>query len=117
MADKRTMEPTPEAQGAAAMKAMADLQNAGLAPLTWMGTAMLEAMSAMGSEVTQFIADRIKEDVKTQHQILHCKDMTELRRIQSDFVQKALEQYTAETGRLVQMSAELMDTAFKGRKN
>ena len=117
MADKQTAETTSEELGAAAMKAMTDLQSAGLGPLTWMGTAMLENMSAMGSEVTQFIADRIKEDVKTQHQILHCKDMTELRQIQSDFVQKAVEQYTAETGKLVQMSAEFMDAAFKGKKN
>ncbi len=117
MADKQTTETTAEAPGASAIAAMTELQKAGLGPLTWMGTAMLENMSALGSEVTQFIADRIKEDVKTQHQILHCKDMTTLQRIQSEFVQKAVEQYTAETGKLVKMSTDFMDSALNGKKS
>ena len=70
MAERQTTKETPD-PGAMAMKAMADFQKAGMGPLTWMGTAMLESMSAMGSEVVQFVSDRIKEDVKMQHQVLH----------------------------------------------
>jgi len=116
MANKRTTEGMTDT-GATAMKAITDLQKAGLGPLAWMGTAVLESMSAMGSEVTQFIAHRIKEDVRTQHQILHCKDVSELRQIQTDFVQNAIEQYTAETGKLVQMNSELMNSALKAKPN
>lgn len=118
MANRQTSgEPETEDPGAAAIKAMTDLQKAGLGPLSWMGTAMLENMSELGSEVTQFIADRIKEDVKTQHQILHCKDAAQMRDIQTEFVRKAVEQYTAETGKLVEMSNKFMTSAIKGKSN
>lgn len=116
MTTKQPIDDTVDDPAASAMKAMTDLQKAGLGPLTWMGTAMLENMSALGSEVTQFVADRIKEDVKTQHQILHCKDSGELRKIQTEFVQNAVEQYTAETGKLVEMGNQFMSAALKGQQ-
>ena len=83
--------------------ALTELQKAGLGSLSWMGTAWLENMSDLSSEVMSFIADRVKEDVKTQHQILHCNDLGRLQKIQADFIQRAIDQYTAETGRLVAM--------------
>lgn len=70
-----------------------------------LGTYWMEAVSDMGVEVASFIAARIKEDVKTQHAILHCKTPAELHHIQADFVQTAVEQYQAETGKLIQMGA------------
>ncbi|MEO1138204.1 MAG: phasin family protein [Pseudomonadota bacterium] len=66
----------------------------------------MEAMSDMGAEVLSFVAERIKEDVKTQHQLLHCKNLGEVQHIQTQFIQKALDQYQAETGKLVEMSAK-----------
>lgn len=87
-----------------AMPDLAALQAFGFNNATSFGTAWVEALSNMGSEVMSFVADRIKEDVKTQHEILHCDDMAELQKIQARFVQKAVDQYTAETGKLVEMS-------------
>lgn len=84
---------------------MAELQKAGFGNMMGMGTAWMEAVSDMGAEVVSFVANRIQEDVKTQHKILHCKDFTELQQIQAEFFQKALDQYQAETGKLVEMSA------------
>ena len=95
-----------------AMTAMSEMQKAGLGSMMWMNTTMMESFADLGSEVLQFIADRIAEDVKTQHQCLHCKDISELQKIQSGFIQKAIEQYTAETGKLVQMSNDMMSAAI-----
>ena len=86
---------------------MAKLQEMGFGNMASIGTAWVEAMSDMGSEVISFVADRISEDVKTQHELLHCKDAAELQHIQAKFIQKAIDQYTAETGKLVKMSEEL----------
>lgn len=86
---------------------VAALQEFGFRQMSSMGIAWVEAFSELGSEVMSFVAERIKEDVKTQHQILHCKNVTELQHIQAEFVQKAIDQYTAETGKLVQMSHDL----------
>ena len=87
---------------------VAALQSLGFRTMSGMGVAWAETLSDMGSEVLSFVADRIKEDVKTQHKMLHCRDMAELQKIQTEFVQTAIDQYTAETGKLVEMSQELM---------
>ena len=71
------------------------------------GTAWIEALGDMGGELVSFVAERIKEDIKTQHEILHCKDPGKLQEIQARFVQTAIDQYTAETGKLVEMSQDL----------
>jgi hypothetical protein len=89
------------------MEDAAALQAHGFDKVTNMGVAWIEALSDMGSEVMSFVAERIKEDVHTQHRLLHCKDMEELHKIQADFVQTAIDQYRAETGKLVEMSHKL----------
>lgn len=81
-----------------------ELQQSGFGNLMGMNSAWLEGLGDISAEVWSFIADRIKEDVKTQHEILHCKDMAELQQIQSRFMQKAIDQYQAETGKIVEMS-------------
>jgi S-methylmethionine-dependent homocysteine/selenocysteine methylase len=87
--------------------AVQDLQDAGLGPLAWMGTAWTEAMSDIGSEMMSFLSDRIQEDVKTQHKILHCKTLTELQEAQTAFLERAYVQYTVETGKIVKMSTAI----------
>lgn len=84
----------------------AHFQEAGLGNLMGMGTAWVEAVSEMGAEVAGFVAERIKEDVKTQHEILHCKNVADLQHIQAQFMQKAMDQYHSETGKLVEMSTK-----------
>ena len=102
MAEKSTTETS--------LNAMAELQRAGFGNVMGMGTAWMEAVSDMGAEVVSFVADRIQEDVKAQHKMLHCKDMAELQHIQAEFFQKALDQYQAETGKLVEMGAAAFST-------
>ncbi|MGC1506402.1 MAG: phasin family protein [Sulfitobacter sp.] len=82
---------------------MAQLQDAGFGSMMSMGTAWIEAFSEMSAEVVGFVAERIKEDVKTQQEILHCKNAADLQHIQAQFMQKAMDQYQAETGKLVEM--------------
>ncbi|MFK7837435.1 MAG: phasin family protein [Sulfitobacter sp.] len=99
--------PTKQEEAAnAPFNAMAHLQEAGMGNLMGMGTAWIEAVSAMTAEVAGFVAERIKEDVKTQHEILHCKNVSDLQHIQAQFMQKAIDQYQAETGRLVEMGTK-----------
>ena len=92
------------------------LQLAGFNTMTGIGTAWVETLSDMGSEVLSFIADRVKEDVKMQHEIMHCDDVTKLHSIQTQFMKKAIEQYTAETGKLVAMSQNFFPTPDDTKK-
>ncbi|MEL6887236.1 MAG: phasin family protein [Pseudomonadota bacterium] len=86
---------------------VAAMQDQAMKSMSQMGLAWVEGMSDLGSEVLSFVADRIKQDVKTQHKMLHCKSVNELQHIQAEFIQTAIEDYTAETGKLVQMSHDI----------
>ena len=105
--------PKREEANTTAFDAVSHLQEAGLGNMMGMGTAWLEAMGAMSAEVAEFVAERIKEDVKTQHEILHCKNVGELQNIQAEFLQKAIDQYQAETNKLVEMSNKAFMSANK----
>ncbi|MWD27368.1 phasin family protein [Aquicoccus sp. SCR17] len=74
----------------------------------WMGRDLLDIWLDIGSELQDFIAERIREDVKTQHRILHCHTPAALQHIQAEFLQKALDDYAAETGKLVELGNRLM---------
>lgn len=91
------------------MSAFQDMQKAGLDPARWMGTAWMEHMSSLGSEWLSFVSDRIQEDVKTQHALLHCKDLSAAQHIQMQFLQKAMDDYQAETGKMVEMGTQMME--------
>lgn len=101
MPDK-TVTPTPGSEIPDPINALRPL-----APVAWMSTAWIESLADLGSEITTFVADRIREDVKTQHAILHCKSLAELQHIQAQFMQRAFDQYAAETGKLMGMSSEI----------
>lgn len=88
----------------------AEMQAAGLGNMVGLSSAWLRAMGDVSTEVMDFVTDRIKEDVKTQHQILNCKNVSELQQIQADFLEKAVEQYQAETGKLLEMSTNVFKT-------
>lgn len=100
---KSGTEETPTAM----TEALSKLQQAGFTNMMGMGTAWTEAVSDLGAEVVSFVAERIKEDVKAQQEILHCKSVAELQNIQARFFQKALDQYQDETGKLFKMGASV----------
>ncbi|WP_299961306.1 phasin family protein [uncultured Roseobacter sp.] len=110
-------EKSPSSLSEAPLAAFTQLQEAGLGNMLGMSSAWIETMGDMGAEVASFVADRIKEDVKTQHEILHCKNMTELQAIQTEFVQKALDQYQAETGKLVEMGTKTFAANLKDQNS
>lgn len=90
-------------------EAWAKLTAASMGPFGQVGMAWMEAMSDLGGEFLHFVSERVQQDVATQHRLLHCTDMEELRHVQAEFVQKAIDDYTAETGKMVEMNAGLME--------
>ena len=97
---------TTEDAAKSVQDAMTQLQKMGFDSMSWMGTDWMERMSDLGSEVLQFIADRVQQDVDLQHRLLHCRDVNELQKIQAEFVQTAINRYTEETGKLIEMSTK-----------
>ncbi|GEM_PF-3453059 len=113
MADQQTSSQTGEDRDPDAVsQTIARVEQAGLGPLAW-----LEFLSDFNSEVLSFLAERVREDVKTQHAILHSKDPEEMRHLQAEFLQTAIDQYTAETGKLVEMGQDAIARAQKTPTN
>jgi hypothetical protein len=98
---------TTEDAVASVTETVAQLQKMGLNSMSWMGTDWVERMSDIGSEALKFLSDRIEQDVALQHRLLHCRDMKELHAAQAEFLQNAIEQYTSETGKMVELTTEL----------
>ena len=103
MADKPQTQDAKTSSTAEPFNAMTQIQDAGFGNMMGIGTVWMEAISDMSAEVADFVAERIKEDVKTQHEILHCKNAKDLQHVQAQFMQRAMDQYRAETGKLVEM--------------
>ena len=115
MADKK--QSTSSGKSETSANPFAQLQDAGLGNLAGMGNAWFETMGDIGAEVMTFMADRIKQDVDTQHKIMHCKSAADLQHIQAEFMQKAMDQYQAETGKLVEMGTKAMTGSATGKKD
>ena len=86
-------------------------QQSGFGNLMGGNAAWIESLGKMSAEFASFVAERINEDVKAQHEMMHCHDASELQKIQGQFVQTALDQYQAETDKLVQMGISALSNA------
>ena len=106
MADKPNAKDSKTQTASDPLNILSQLQNAGFGSMMGMNTAWMEALSDMSAEVAGFVAERIKEDTKTQHEIMQCKNATDLQHVQAQFVQKAMDQYHEETGKLVEMGTK-----------
>jgi len=87
---------------------LADVQKAGLGSLSWLGTKWVETIGDMGAEWLRFTADRVTRDVETQHELLHAKSLQEVQHIQAGFLQRAMDDYQDETGKMVQFCSDAM---------
>lgn len=95
----------------AAREALTDLQAAGFGTMAAIGSAFAEAMNEIGSEAVRFMARRLEADMETRRRILSCTDVHDLRAVQADFVRTSLDQYSEETGRMLEIGDKLMKTA------
>jgi alpha-galactosidase/6-phospho-beta-glucosidase family protein len=95
----------PFAMGNALMKKFED---SGFDPMGLMHTGWFEKVADFNNEVANFVADRIREDAKTQSALLKCKSAEELQKVQMTFLEKTYAQYTLETGKLVKMGMDMM---------
>ena len=101
---------------AEALKTIAGMQGAGPSAVARMYVTWLEGIGDLGSEAFQFVSERINEDVKVQHEILHCKNPADLLSIQRRFLQTALDQYVEEGGKLMKLSNDIVQAAFETPK-
>ncbi|MGJ8623086.1 MAG: phasin family protein [Yoonia sp.] len=114
MAQSKQDSDTPADLGQAFLK---QFESAGFGPMHWIGQDWFTAMAEMHSEAMTFIAERIKEDAKTQQALARCKSAEELQKVQLAFLEKARQQYADETGKLVKMGLDLLPRSGAGTKH
>ena len=76
------------------------------------GAAMLEGLTKAQTEISDFIAERIRQDVETQAEMLRCRTLDDVRDLQTRFFRTALDQYAAEASRLMKIGADTMQRSF-----
>lgn len=79
------------------------MQSAKFPAMPDLGTSWVENVADYGQEVMNFMAKRVAEDVQTQHALLHAKGVAEVQHIQAQFFQRAMDDYAAETARLMEL--------------
>ena len=70
------------------------------------GQAMLDILTRTRSEISDFVAERIRQDLDTQQAFLRCRNLDELRDVQVHDLRTALDQYGGEAAKLVRLGGE-----------
>ena len=70
-------------------------------------SAVLEALSRAQAEISDFVAERIRQDLDTQQAFLRCRSLDEVRDVQFNFLRTALDQYGGEAAKLVRLGGEV----------
>ena len=76
------------------------------------GAAMLEGLTKAQHEISDFITERIRQDVETQAEMLRCRTLDDVRDLQTRFFKTAVDQYAAEMSRLMQIGTDTMQRSF-----
>jgi hypothetical protein len=71
------------------------------------GNAVFEALSRAQTEITEFVAERIRQDLDAQQALLRCRSLGEVREVQVSFLRTALDQYGGEAAKLVRLGGEV----------
>jgi hypothetical protein len=72
------------------------------------GTAVLAGLSKAQKEIAEFVAERIRQDIDSQVELMRCRTLDEVLDVQSRFVNTAMDQYAAEASRLARIGAEMI---------
>ncbi len=68
---------------------------------------MLKGVAEMQREIMDFGKTRLNEDIDTQEALSSCADLQEAIQVQTDFTQKAIQQYADEMTKLLNLSARV----------
>ena len=66
----------------------------------------IDAWQGIVAEWGRFVTERSQRDIETQRAMLDCRSPSELMKVQTEFYQTAVQQYSEETMRLMQMMAD-----------
>ncbi len=72
------------------------------------GHVVFEGIRRTRQEISDFLVERIRQDLDTQQAMLRCRSVDEFRDLQARFLRTALDQYGGEASRLFSLGGELL---------
>lgn len=108
---RKTPDPEIERPTDAVIDTMTQSQQEALHAMEVAGTTMLAGLNEMQREIADFVARRIREDMETQQDLLRCRNLDDVRAVQTRFFRTAMDQYAAETTRLMKLGGAMMARA------
>ena len=81
------------------------------------GASMLTGVTGIQKEITGFVSERIRQDLESQQELLRCRTFDEVREVQSRFFRTAMDQYSSEATKLMQLGTELFTRSIEHRAN
>ena len=97
---------------ASAQEAVASAQQETLHNIGAAGAAMLQGLTKAQTEISDFITQRIRQDVETQAAMLRCRTLDDVRDLQTRFFKTALDQYAGEASRLMKIGTDMMERSL-----
>ena len=106
MAGKTTPMATDDGRG------MTDFQSASVNSLAAFNTTMAENMARLYREWTEFMSHRLREDMALRQRLLSCTSGEDMAAVQAAFFKDAMEEYAAESRKMLQMTQDMMQDAL-----
>ncbi|WP_372605083.1 phasin family protein [Actibacterium sp.] len=85
----------------------------GMALMGQIGKMMLDHMGRSGAGFAAFVNARLKQDAEVRQEIMACRDVDELKRIQSAYLKGAMEQFSVETEKAVRDGTKVLEDVMK----
>jgi hypothetical protein len=92
------------------------LQQEAVAGANAAGTAMLQGLEEARKSVSDFLADRIRQDIEVQSQLMACRTLDDLREVQTRFFRSAVDQYSAEASRMMKLGTDVVSRSIPRSK-
>ena len=105
-------EATADTSAVSTTEAITSAQQETLHNIGAAGAAMLEGLTKAQTEISDFITERIRQDVETQAEMLRCRTLDDVRDLQTRFFKTAVDQYAAEVSRLMKIGTDTMQRSL-----
>ena len=91
---------------------MTEIQAASLNSLCAFNTTMADNTARLYREWTEFIGHRLREDMALRQRLLTCTSAEDMASVQAEFFRRAMEEYAAESRKMLQMTQDMMADAL-----
>ena len=87
--------------------------NTAMDAFTKASQAYVSAMAAVNGEVFRFVTRRLRQDVEVGQSLTGCDDLSKAAGVQQEWARKAMDDYMAETGKLMELASKATMESWK----